>query len=152
MLAVVVLPGSAAGQDTASSWVELQGAGGLRRGTSVYVTDTNGQRVKGTIRQVSPTGLTIARGEKTWALADREIAKIDRQDPIWTGVVIGAGVGYAGVLAYCLGGDYSHCFAAGIYAYPFVASAAALGALFDGCGSSSSTPKGLDTSGTARAT
>ena len=130
-LAVVVLPGGAAGQDPASSWVELQDTDRLRRGDGVYVTDTSGQRVKGAIRDVSSSGLTIARGREIWTLTDPEITKIERQDPVWTGVVTGAGIGYGVLFAYCLRGDYSDCFAAGVYAYPFVAATAALGALWD---------------------
>ena len=130
-LSLVLLPGGAAGQDPASSWKELQGADRPRRGDGVYVTDSTGRRIKGAISDVLSTGLTITRGRETWTVNDTEITKIERQDPIWNGAAIGAGIGYGALFAYCMRGDYSDCFAAGVYAYPFVAATTALGILWD---------------------
>lgn len=134
VVVLLVLPWVVAAQDLATSLNEIMQSGSLRRGDGVYVTDTTGRRIKGAISDVSSTGLTITHGRETWTLTDPEITAIQRQDPIWTGAVTGAGVGYGVLLAYCLRGDfrdYSHCFAAGVYAYPFVAATAALGILRD---------------------
>lgn len=135
-LAAVVLPGGAAGQDTASSWDELQAVDMLRHGDGVYVTDTSGQRIKGVISDVSSTGLTVTRGSETWTLTGPEITKLERQDPIWTGAVTGAGIGYGVVFAYCLGvntvADSGYCLSrSAVYAIPFIAATAGLGALWD---------------------
>lgn len=122
MLAAILLPGNAAGQDLASSWEQLQGTGGLERGDGVHVTDSTGQSIRGTITDVSSAGLTITRGRETWTLTAPEIAKVERQDPIWHGAVVGAGIGYGAMLGFCLRSDTSDCFiAAGAYAYPVVA-------------------------------
>ena len=131
-LAAFLLPGNTAGQDLVSSWEQLQGAGGLVRGDGVHVTDSTGQRMRGAITDVSSTGLTITRGRETWTLTAPEIARVERQDPIWHGAVVGAGVGYGAVFAFCLSSDTSDCIiAAGASACPFVAAAAALGLLWD---------------------
>lgn len=131
MLAASLLPGNAAGQDVASSWEQLQGAGGLERGDGVHVTDSTGRRIRGAITDLSSTGLTITRGRETWTLTAPEIVKVERQDPIWHGAVIGAAIGYGALFGFCLRGDFSDCFAVGAYAPRFVAAAAALGLVWD---------------------
>ena len=129
--AVVLLPGRADGQGPAKSWDDLKDADWLARGDGVHLTDSTGRRVTGTIEDISSTGLTMTHGHEIWTLRAPEITRIERQDPLWTGAAIGAGIRYGALVAYCLRGDYSGCAAAGAAAYPFVAATAALGILWD---------------------
>ena len=128
----LALSSEVSAQDTATSLNEVLLSGSLQRGDGVYVTDTTGQRIKGAVSNATSTALTVTRGPETWTLTVPEIAKIERQDPIWTGAAAGAGIGYGAVFAYCLSVGGGDCFVGvGVYAYPFVAASAALGVLWD---------------------
>lgn len=128
---LLMLSSDVAAQDRATSLNEILLSGSLQRGDGIYVTDTTGKRIKGAVSDVSSTGLTLTRGPEIWTLTGPEIARIERQDPIWTGAVTGAGIGYGALFAYCLSAGGSDCFGIGAYAYPFIAATCALGALWD---------------------
>ena len=92
-LALLVLPGAAAAQDVATSLDELVRSGELGPGDGVYVTDAAGRRIKGRISDMSPSMLEFTDGRDTWTLAANEVSKIELQDPVDTGIVIGIGAG-----------------------------------------------------------
>ena len=79
----------------AGSPEELLRAGELRTGDGIYVTDGDGRRLKGTFVDLSPAGLTIEAGDMTWTVPARDTRKIERQDSLLNGVLIGATVGAA---------------------------------------------------------
>jgi len=65
-------------------------------GDLVYVTDQNGQRTKGRVTGVNLSSIDLAPGGSFEAAAVRQV---DVGDPIWGGVLAGAGLGFlAGAL------------------------------------------------------
>ena len=99
-LSALVAASSSAEAQVARSLDDLVRAGELRRGIGVYVTDTSGRRLKGTITDVAPTLVTITKWQDTWTLASTEVRKIELQDPLENGFsrgfVYGALVLYGG--------------------------------------------------------
>ena len=86
------LPGVVHAQAPAHSFEQLRQA--LTIGQTIVVTDTTGQRTKGTLAEVIavPPSLTIVgRGRRTFP-ADA-VLEIRRPDGLWNGALIGAGVG-----------------------------------------------------------
>jgi hypothetical protein len=77
----------------------LRASGRLRVGQTIHVTDTNGQRLEGRIQDLSSTSLTLLThqfGARTFAGAD--IARIQRNDSVANGLLIGLLAGTAGAL------------------------------------------------------
>lgn len=69
----------------------------LRPGTSVHVTNTAGDEIKGEVTAVSGPSLRIKlRDAAERDFAESAVARITVKDPIWNGAVIGAAVGVVG--------------------------------------------------------
>ena len=100
-LTLLMLPAAAAAQDVATSLDDLLHSRQLRPGDGVYVTNAMGKRIKGDVTDVSPTGLAITDGRDTWTLAESEVSKIERQDPVDTGIWLGIGIAVGSTLAVC---------------------------------------------------
>ena len=129
-LACLALPRVVAAQDVGTSLDELLRARELRPGVGVYVTDATGRRIKGDVTDVSSTGLEITDGRDTWTLAESDVRKIERQDPVETGIWIGIGIAVASTYALCgfeyLGGA-EFCYGAAYSFLPAVAAGAGIG-------------------------
>ena len=90
---LTVLGGRAAGQEVVSRLDKLVAAGSLQIGQEVYVSDTNGNRTRGTLEELTSRGVrvTVASGTRSWIEGD--LVRIERRDAVtngaWIGVVIG---------------------------------------------------------------
>ena len=63
-------------------------------GTTVYVTTKDGEEVTGTLATISASSISVAlRDEPARVVVDANVASIRAKDPLWNGLVIGAGVG-----------------------------------------------------------
>jgi hypothetical protein len=98
-------PQGLSAQTIATSFADLQKL--LKPGETVFVTDTDGHRTKGEVAKVSPSSLVILM-PATRAFAAMNVSEIRRTDSLKNGVliglVVGAGVGVAGIAAMCADG------------------------------------------------
>ena len=109
LVALMVVAATAEAQ-IARSLDELVRFGTLGPGDGVYVTDAGGRRIKGDVRDLSSSAVAVTDGHEVWTLADTEIETIERQDPLSTGMWIGAGLGVAGFFVGCglEGGEFCY--------------------------------------------
>ena len=98
VLAMAAWPAAEA-QEPTSALEALIGARELRRGVGVYVTDDAGQRIKGTVIDLSGASLTVETGEGAKNLKAGAIRRIELQDTIESGIWIGVGLATAGSYA-----------------------------------------------------
>jgi len=95
-LAVLVslVPSPAPAQTVATSFDELRQV--LKNGQTVVVTDANGQRTKGKVRNVSvsPPSLVVLVPEAR-TMAEGTVAEIRTTDSLRNGGIIGGGIGLA---------------------------------------------------------
>ena len=131
---VALLSGTAAAQDMATSLDELSGSGRLQAGDGVHVTDARGRRIKGDVVDLSSVAVSLTDGRTTWTVADAEISRIGRADPLKNGMWIGAGLAFAGAIANCHLVEKrrsGYCYAT-FYTLPIsLGLGVGLGALFD---------------------
>ena len=106
-LSMMALPGVAVAQDVAASLDELLRSGSLQPGEGVYVTDAAGRRLKGTLSEVSSTGLVVTQREQAWTVADADVREIELQDSLRNGIAYGM-VAVAGPIAAVCGAGGSH--------------------------------------------
>lgn len=63
-------------------------------GTTVYVTTTDGKEVPGRLAAVSGSSMTVSlRDASTRDFDEADVTRIRVKDPLWNGMLIGAGVG-----------------------------------------------------------
>lgn len=132
-LSMLLLPGVAVAQDVAVSLDELLRSGSLRSGEGVYVTDATGRRLKGTLSDVSSTGLVVTDRGQSWTVAAADVRRIALQDSLRNGIAYGM-VAVAGPIAAVCGAGGSHpgeCAYVLLYAFPVVAIGGAVGAVVD---------------------
>ncbi len=120
----------AAEAQTASSLDTLVQSGELTIGDGIYVTDVLGQLIKGDITNLSSTGLTVTRGRENWTLAVSEVKRIERQDSLVNGIMLGVAVGAIPSGFICLRFP-RECLYAFLYTTPYMAIGAGVGALVD---------------------
>ena len=106
-LSMMALPGVAVAQDVAVSLDELLRSGSLQPGEGVYVTDAAGRRLKGTLSEVSSTGLVVTHRGQAWTVAAADVREIDLQDSLRNGIAYGM-VAVAGPIAAVCGAGGSH--------------------------------------------
>ena len=104
---LLLLPGVAVAQDVAVSLDELLRSGSLQLGEGVYVTDATGRRLKGTLSDVSSTGLVVTHRGQSWTVAAADVRRIDLQDSLRNGTAYGM-VAVAGPITAVCGAGGSH--------------------------------------------
>ena len=132
-LTVLMIPGAVAAQRPATSLDDLVQSSQLRPGDGVYVTDSTGRRIKGTVSDVSSAMLQITDGQDSWTLDEGEVNAIELQDSVENGIWIGIGVAIAGTFAMCgiEGTDNGACYGT-LYAFwPTLGAGAGLGWYLD---------------------
>ena len=132
-LSMMALPGVAVAQDVAVSLDELLRSGSLQPGEGVYVTDAAGRRLKGTLSEVSSTGLVVTHRGQAWTVAAADVREIDLQDSLRNGIAYGM-VAVAGPIAAVCGAGGSHpgeCAYVLLYAFPVVAIGGVVGGVVD---------------------
>jgi hypothetical protein len=117
-------------QDVATNFEELRLK--VRPGATVYVTDENGREYAATVVSISATTLAVSVGGKDRRLEQVSVRRIRQRlpDSLWSGVLIGGGIGVAlGALSVGLSDDCS----GGCAASPVISGAmfAAIGAGID---------------------
>ena len=132
-LSMMALQGVAVAQDVAVSLDELLRSGSLQPGEGVYVTDAAGRRLKGTLSDVSSTGLVVTHRGQAWTVAAADVRGIDLQDSLRNGIAYGM-VAVAGPIAAVCGAGGSHpgeCAYVLLYAFPVVAIGGVVGGVVD---------------------
>lgn len=101
VLAIVAWPVLAEAQEASASLESLIRARDLRRGVGIYLTDEAGQRIKGKISALSGNALTVEtrNGERSFSAS--AIRRVELQDPIDSGIWLGAGLALAGTYVSC---------------------------------------------------
>ena len=134
VLAIVAWPVLAEAQETSTSLESLIRARELRRGVGIYLTDETGQRIKGKIRALSDTTLTVETRNGDRSFTTSAIHRVELQDPIDTGIWLGAGLALAGSYVSC----YAESRAANDFCYgtayaflPALGVSALVGAMVD---------------------
>ena len=112
----------AAEAQTASSLDTLVQSGELTIGDGIYLTDVLGQLIKGDITDLSSSVLTVTRGRETWTLAVSEVKRIERQDSLVNGIMLGVAVGAIPSGFICLRFP-RECLYAFLYTTPYMAIA-----------------------------
>jgi hypothetical protein len=132
-LTILLLPAEVRSQEVAGSLDQLRASGLLKPGDAVYVTDSNGQRTKGMIRDLSATSLSLMAGQDTLNVTAMNVSKIERQDSLENGILIGLGIGVAVTAVWCKADpDPEHCpYIVGYFGLPAIAGGTILGAIFD---------------------
>lgn len=90
---VVLVPGAAAAQTVAGSFEELRQV--LKTGQTVVVTDSNGQKTKGKVADLSttPPVLALLVPERR-TFAKGAVTEIRATDSVRNGALIGGGIGF----------------------------------------------------------
>jgi hypothetical protein len=92
VLILGVLPGAVRAQTAATSFDELRLR--LKRGQTVVVTATSGERIKGKVGDVSGSPPSLAMLTPTpRTLAEGSVVEIRTTDSLWTGALVGGGIG-----------------------------------------------------------
>ena len=132
-LSMMALPGVAVAQGVAVSLDELLRSGSVQPGEGVYVTDAAGRRLKGTLSEVSSTGLEVTHRGQAWTVAAADVREIELQDSLRNGIAYGM-VAVAGPISAVCGAGGSHpgeCAYVLLYAFPVVAIGGAVGGVVD---------------------
>lgn len=82
----------------------------LRAGATIFVTDSSGREVSGTLRELSDTSLSVlVRGRpQLFPATDVALVRQRRPDSLWNGLLIGAAAGTAPAI-YWLLADPNEC-------------------------------------------
>jgi hypothetical protein len=97
-------------------------------GQKVWVAGNDGWEMKGTVTRVTPEGIDVSGETNAKHFDVTDIWRISTPDSLWSGTLIGAGIGAVTALP---GRTYRTSSAQASYAFSSVASYAVIGALFD---------------------
>ena len=100
-LPLVLRQGDRAAQDVAASLDELLQAGSLRPGDGVFVTDTTGRRLKGTVSDLSSTALVATHEGEAWTVAAADLHRVERQDTLANGIAYGVLIATGSLVGLC---------------------------------------------------
>ncbi len=101
----LVASGGCARHRIATTFTELET--GVKPGRTVYVTNTTGQIQKGTLERFTPASADVNVSRATVHVLERDTVRITVREPLWQGLVIGAGAGaFLGGLAQAYGEAY----------------------------------------------
>ena len=114
MLAPALQPAGVGAQGIALSLEDLSQAGRLQAGDGVIVTDVNGRRVKADVVGLSSDVLTVTDGRSEREFAEAGILKIDRQDSLMNGALLGLVGGALAASRVDLSSDDASATASGI--------------------------------------
>jgi hypothetical protein len=106
---LLLLPAAANAQVIAQSLEELRLK--VKAGDIIYVKDETGREQRAQIVELTPSVLSVSVAGDTREFTDRSVLRIRQRksDSLWTGGIIGAGVGAAlGVLAASFSEECSH--------------------------------------------
>ena len=110
VVAVLLLGSPAAwSQEVAASLEELVHSEKLEVGEAIYVTDSLGQRLTGSVGNVSASWLEIAVEHGAVVFAESELSEIALRDPTSNGVRLGVGVAAATYAVLCFLGQSPNC-------------------------------------------
>ena len=119
-------------QEVANSLEDLRDSGVLQPGDRVYVTDTHGQRTKGTLRDLVAASLIVTVGGDTRDFSETSITKVERRDSIENGIWIGLAAGVGMTVVACKRNHPEDCPYLVAYAgFPTIAAGAILGGVID---------------------
>jgi hypothetical protein len=95
---LILSSGCLLAQEPATSLDELKLIVG--NGDRVTLMDPSGKSTSGQIEQIAPDAIKLSVGGKSVAFAEKDIRQITRrkQDSVWNGLAIGAGVGFGATL------------------------------------------------------
>ena len=108
-LPLVLRQGDRAAQDVAGSFDELLQAGSLRPGDGVFVTDTTGRRLKGTVSDLSSTALVATHEGEAWTAAAADLHRVERQDTLANGIAYGVLIATGSLVGLCVANGGSRC-------------------------------------------
>lgn len=89
-------------QPVSSDFEQLRAS--TRAGDTVYVTDDAGFEIKGKVLDLSPNALALMVDGQRREFGPARVRTIRKRhaDPVWQGALIGAGIGMAPFLGYCV--------------------------------------------------
>ena len=133
LMLLVLLPQQARSQEVTSVFADLGASGVLKPGDPVYVTDARGERLKGRVRDLSATSLTLTIEGDTRDFSGINITKIEQRDSLENGIWIGLSIGVGITTIMCkVDPDPEHCpYLVGYFGLPAMAAGTILGAIVD---------------------
>lgn len=100
-LLVVLSVTSCAGRRVATTFTDMERH--VPPGTTVYVTTADGTEAKGKLATLSVSSMTVSlRNTTTRDFSEAEVTRVRVKDPLWNGMLIGAGIGS---LSFALGDE-----------------------------------------------
>ena len=98
---ILALAAAASAQEPVASFDEL--AGRIQAGQRIWVTDTAGREVRGTLDRLSANELVLkANGLETYAASDVRRVRTRDRDSLKNGTLIGLGIGGGLGTAWCI--------------------------------------------------
>jgi hypothetical protein len=136
LLFVLAAASVALGQESTPTFNELRHR--VTVGDMVRVTDEKGNRVQGQVADLSSSSLVLNSNRVRLVMSENAVREVEikRRDSLWTGLLIGGGIGAAAGLivarAECGGSDPECSAIAGpVFTLPGIGIGAVVGALID---------------------
>lgn len=114
LVAVLLQPAGVSAQGAARSFEDLAQAGRLQAGDGIVVMDVNRRRVKADVVGLSSGVLTVTDGRGEREFAEAGVLRIDRQDSLMNGALLGLIGGALAARSVDLSSDYTSATVGGI--------------------------------------